>query len=88
MVNAHLIGDDNFGGNAFAEATIVGAYDKSEKWLDDLTEYLEENMDYFINYIKDNIPRLKVVKPEGTYLVWIDCSELNMSCLLYTSRCV
>ena len=79
MVNTHLIGDDNFGGNAFAEAAIVGAYDKSEKWLDDLTEYLEENMDYFVNYIKDNIPKLKVVKPEGTYLVWIDCSELNMS---------
>ncbi|MEG2017754.1 MAG: cystathionine beta-lyase, partial [Clostridium sp.] len=68
-----------FGGNAFAAAALIGAYDKSELWLDELMEYIEGNADYFVNYINNEIPRLKVHKPEGTYLMWVDCEDLNMS---------
>lgn len=74
MLNAHL-----FGGNAFVAAALIGAYDKSELWLDELMEYIEGNVDYFVNYINNEIPRLKVHKPEGTYLMWVDCTDLNMS---------
>lgn len=74
MNKAHM-----FGGNVFSEAVVVGAYDKSEAWLDELMEYIEGNVDLFVEFIKKEIPRLKVSKPEGTYFIWVDCSDLNMS---------
>lgn len=58
--------------NVFAEAALIGAYEKSEDWLDELNVYLEENIDYFVDWIQENIPKLTVCKPEGTYLVWVD----------------
>ena len=36
-------------------------------------------MDYFCSYIEEYMPKLRVRKPEGTYLVWVDCSGLGMS---------
>lgn len=65
--------------NIFAERGLVAAYGKSENWLDELMVYIEGNKDYFIDYLENHIPQLKVVKPEGTYLLWMDCSGLNMS---------
>ena len=44
--------------NSFAEAALVGAYDKSEEWLDELNEYIEGNIDYFVNYIQNEVPKL------------------------------
>lgn len=64
--------------NVFAEAALTAAYNESEEWLDELNVYLEENIEYFVNYIQKNIPQLKVYKPEGTYLVWVDCRGLNL----------
>lgn len=64
--------------NAFAEAALIGAYEKSGQWLDELNVYLEENMDYFVSYIQKYIPKLTVYKPEGTYLVWVDCRNTGI----------
>ena len=58
--------------NAFAEAALTAAYDESAQWLDEAVEYLEGNIEYFVDYIHSEIPELKVRKPEGTYLVWVD----------------
>lgn len=44
-----------------------------------LLVYLEANRDFIIKFVKERIPKLKVIKPEGTYLIWLDCSELNMN---------
>lgn len=65
--------------NVFAESALISAYNESEKWLDSLILYIEQNKDYFIGYIESEIPELKVIKPEGTYLLWVDCSGLKMS---------
>lgn len=46
---------------------------------DDLIDYLKGNLDFLISFIEKRIPKIKVVKPEGTYLVWVDCSGLNMN---------
>ncbi|MCK6257265.1 pyridoxal phosphate-dependent aminotransferase [Fictibacillus sp. KIGAM418] len=54
------------------------AYQNGEEWLDGLMEYLESNLDYLKNFIKEKLPQIKVIEPEGTYLVWLDCSNLNM----------
>ena len=47
-------------------------YTKCDEWVDELVEHLSGNMDYVINFIKEKIPEVKVRKPEGTYLMWLD----------------
>lgn len=65
--------------NIFGQGALIAAYDESEEWLDSLIRYLEENKNFFIDFIETRIPKLKVVKPQGTYLLWVDCSGLNMN---------
>ena len=52
-------------------------YGYGAEWLDGLLEYLEENIGFAENYVKENLPRLKLVRPEGTYLLWLDCRGLG-----------
>ena len=66
-------------GNVFGAVASEAAYNFGDEWLDQLMEYLSGNLDYLDNYLKENIPQIKMIRPEGTYLVWLDCSELNMS---------
>lgn len=65
--------------NIFGTAALQTAYSSCEKWLDDLVLYLQDNRDFAYNYIKRNIPLLNVIKPEATYLLWIDFRKLNLS---------
>lgn len=64
--------------NAFAEGALIGAYKESIDWLDEMNAYVEANFDYFVKEIQENIPALKVRKPEGTYLVWVDFSGTDI----------
>lgn len=65
-------------GNVFGAVASEAAYNFGDEWLDQLMEYLSGNLDYLNHYLKENIPQIKMIRPEGTYLVWLDCSELNM----------
>ncbi|QDF29592.1 MalY/PatB family protein [Halarcobacter anaerophilus] len=64
--------------NVFGIEALISAYTFADDWLDELLVYLEKNRDFFIEYIKKNIPELNVIKLEATYLLWIDCSKLNI----------
>ena len=66
------------GTNTFGKLSLQSAYEKGEDWLEELLIYIEENMDYAIKYIEDNIPEIKIEKPEGMYLMWLDFRELKM----------
>jgi len=50
------------------------AYEKGQEWLMALKEYLYDNLAYIRDYLKTNLPSIRLVEPEGTYLVWLDCS--------------
>lgn len=65
--------------NAFSLVATEAAYNHGEDWLDEFLEYLEGNIDFAVKYIQDNIPALKVNKPEATYLLWVDFSKLGKS---------
>lgn len=65
--------------NPFSLVAMEAAFNKGEEWLNELVEYLEGNVDFVIDYVKKNIPKAKIIKPEGTYLVWLDFRELNLS---------
>ncbi len=67
------------GPNIFGAVALEAAYTYGEKWYQELMEYLEENLEYTLDFFKKRIPQIKINKPEGTYLLWLDCSALNMS---------
>jgi len=55
------------------------AYEKGEKWLYECKKYILNNIDYVDAFLKERLPKIKLVYPEGTYLLWLDFNELNLS---------
>lgn len=55
------------------------AYDQSGQWFEEVMVYIEDNIDFAIEYIKKNIPKIRVDRPEGTYLLWLDFRGLGKS---------
>ncbi len=54
----------------------MGALTGGEEWLDQCNEYIEGNQAFAVDYIAKNIPLIKAVKPQGTYLLWLDCTAV------------
>lgn len=65
--------------NPFSIAAFEAAYQYGDEWLDALMAYLDGNKSFARRYIAEHMPELKVVEPEGTYLLWLDCSALQLS---------
>ena len=65
--------------NPFSIAAFEAAYREGDEWLNALMEYLEAARDFVANYLQNNIPKIKMIKPEATYLLWLDCRELGMT---------
>lgn len=53
----------------------IAAYRNGQEWLGQVLEYMQGNRDYLFDYLKAHLPQLKMVKPEGTYLAWLDCHQ-------------
>jgi cystathionine beta-lyase len=65
-------------GNLLGFVAARAAYQDGRPWLDELLQYLESNRDYLFNFIGRQLPEIKMTKPEGTYLAWLDCRQLNL----------
>jgi cystathionine beta-lyase len=52
------------------------AYTEGADWLDQLLPYIDANMEFVDSFVRSNIPQIKVVKPQGTYLAWLDVSAV------------
>ena len=65
--------------NPFSIAAFEAAYRGGEDWLAGLLNYLEDNRDFAADYIANRLPMISLIKPEGTYLLWLDCRKLGMS---------
>jgi len=63
-------------GNIFGTVALQAAYNHGEEWLNQLMAYLEENLNLIEHYIQERLKGIKLVRPEGTYLAWLDCREL------------
>jgi len=75
VVNRIHIGMGNVMGNVASEA----AYTHGEEWLNELMHYLAGNLDFMEAFMQAELPELKMMRPEGTYLVWVDFSALHFS---------
>ena len=76
---SYVEGNELAAGNVFAFNTVVVAYNKGEEWLQQMLTYVQGNIDEVVSYIKENIPQLKVIIPQASYLVFIDFSALQLN---------
>jgi len=65
-------------GNMFGIAATEAAYCNGDEWLKQLLDYLKSNIDFVEKYLKEKIPQIQMMRPEGTYLIWLDCRKLNL----------
>jgi cystathionine beta-lyase len=66
------------GENIFGLEAMEAAYRYGDEWLEQLLDYLQGNLDFTLKYFTGKIPRIGIIKPQGTYLVWLDCRQLGM----------
>lgn len=64
--------------NAYGIVGMTAAYTHGDEWLDQLISYLNDNLTFLKDYLKNNIPQVKIMEPDATYLVWMNFSELKI----------
>jgi cystathionine beta-lyase len=65
--------------NPFSSAAFEAAYRGGAEWLDSLMAYLQGTRDFVGDYLQAHLPQIKLIAPEGTYLLWLDCRELGLN---------
>jgi len=65
--------------NVMGLVACKAAYEHGAQWLDELIVYLASNLEYVREFLAREIPQVRLVEPEGTYLVWLDLRELGLS---------
>lgn len=64
--------------NPFSSVAAEAAYRHGEEWLEQLLDYVRDNIQYVKEWMEDHIPEIRVIEPEGTYLIWLDMRKLGM----------
>lgn len=67
------------GPNSLANGAIEACYTYGDQWVDALNEYLTRNAELVLQYLGEHAPAIDVIKPEGTYLMWLDCRRLGLT---------
>ncbi len=67
------------GGNIFGNIASEEAYLHGDTYVDELMEYLAGNMETLESFVAEHLPKIKVVRPESTFLVWLDCRDMGMN---------
>lgn len=62
-----------FGMNPFGATAVQAAYNEGEDWLDQVLAYIQDNMDFMAAFFAEKLPQIRMIKPEATYLAWLDC---------------
>lgn len=76
----HWLESNEFNASTFV-ATIAteAAYTYGEEWLAEATAYIEENIATVIEYCSTKIPKIKAMRPQASFLMWLDCRDLGLS---------
>ncbi len=62
--------------NVLSMHALVGAYQpEGYEWVDELRQVITENVDFAVRYIRENFPGVRVSRPEGTYMLFVDCTD-------------
>lgn len=65
--------------NVMGQAALIACYKLGAEWVDELVEYIYGNVQYVKAFIAENLPKARVVDPDGTYLLWVDFSGYGIS---------
>ena len=66
-------------GNIFGTVALETAYTQGDEWLAQLMNYLQSNYDMLKHFFNTNLPKVKVMRPDATYLIWLDFSAFGLS---------
>lgn len=66
-------------GHLLAYIGAAAAYQHGEEWLEQLLSYIQGNIDFTENYLKEHIPAIGMIRPQASYLVFLDCRRLGLS---------
>lgn len=66
--------NDEYELNLFAYTVMQSAYEQSGEWLEQVLAYIENNIEITIDFLAGHLPDIKVMRPEASYLIWLDCS--------------
>ena len=64
--------------HVFATGPVATAYNEGEEWLEQMLEYVEANMDFMEQYLKDNMPKMGMIRPQASFLVFLDARGLGL----------
>jgi cystathionine beta-lyase len=62
----------------FAPIATIAAFRHGEEWRRQMLEYIQGNIDFVIDYCRENIPQVKPLRPQASFLVWLDCRTLGL----------
>lgn len=62
----------------FATAPVATAYNEGDEWLSQMLEYVEANIDYMEDFLKANMPKLDMIRPQASFLVFLDARALGL----------
>ncbi len=63
--------------NSLGPVAMEAAYNNCAWWVDELMLYIEENLNFLKEFVKNRLPGVRVIEPEGTYLLWLDFRDVN-----------
>jgi cystathionine beta-lyase len=61
----------------FGITAVISSYTYGDQWVDELMQYLQGNLDFLMTFVQERLPRIRTMKPEASYLVWMDCREIS-----------
>ena len=76
---AYLSASELDEGHIFAYLATEAAYDNGDDWLIEVKDYIWKNITFVDEYLKRNIPQIKAIIPQASFLIWLDCKELKLS---------
>jgi len=65
--------------NSFGIVAMIAAYNEGEEWLEQVLRYIDSNFHFLHEFVTNEIPDVKYIKPEGTYLAWLDFNSLGLN---------
>ena len=65
-------------GNIFAYVAAQAAYENGTEWLTEMIRYIQGNVDYIVEFLEKNVPQIKPMIPQASFLIWLDCTGLEM----------
>ena len=62
----------------FSPIATIAAFREGEQWRKQMVKYIESNIDYVIEFCREIIPQIKPLRPQASFLIWLDCRDLHL----------